>query len=242
MVMKNKKVLIIIVLISVAALIAGFIFFIVNVFTGNPVSKSIAKNKAQQYIHDVYTSDNKIDKIYYSAKDGYYIAHAKIGNVESIFKYSSNQITDENVTDYFQNLFNQDYNTICKSFNNANLEFPTWIYVHTSVVANGNYSTDFKKLTVDQKIYLMGIRNSDKSISENDSKHMAAKITKEFLDKLDDKYNFRSTQMTYLDKFGLYEINIKNKDLTIDELLKNTKKIDSKEIGEEEKAFIENFN
>jgi hypothetical protein len=70
---------------------------------------------------------------------------------------------------------------------------------------------------------------------------MAAQIAKEFLDKLDDKHNFRAIQMTYLDKFGLYEINIKNKNLTIDELLKNTKKIDSKEMGEEEKAFIESL-
>ncbi len=238
---KNSNSLVKIILIVVIVLFVGVVFMFINAFTGNPFSKSIAKNKVQKYIHDVYSADSFVEKTSWSAKNGYYIVHAKIGNAESIFKYSSNQIIDENVTEYFQDLFNRDYNTICKSFNNVNLEFPEGIHVYTSVVTNDNYSTDFEKLTIEQKIYLSGIRNSDKSISENDSKHMAAQIAKEFLDKLDDKHNFRAIQMTYLDKFGLYEINIKNKNLTIDELLKNTKKIDSKEMGEEEKAFIESL-
>lgn len=242
MVMKNKKALIIVVLIIVVILIVGFIF-IINVFTGNPVSKSIAKNKVQRYIHDVYATDSKVAKVYYSAKDGYYIVEAKIGNEIINFKYSSDLITDEKVGEHYQKLFDNAYVLACQTLmEDSHLEFPTSQYIHTYVVADDNYDSDFEKLNVQQKIYLMGIKNYDKIISENDSKNMASKIANQLMNKLGDQYNFKSIQMSYIDKFGVYEINITNKELTINELTKNTKKLDDSEIGEEEKVFIERFN
>ena len=121
---------------------------------------------------------------------------------------------------------------------NTYLEFPRDIFIYTSVIVDDNYNSDFNKLNVQQKIYLMGIKNYDKTISDNDSKSMASKIASQLLNKLGDQYNFKSIKMSYLDRFGVYEIVINNRELTIDELSKNTKKLDNNDIGEEEKAFI----
>jgi len=236
MIMKNKKALNIVINLIVGVMV------IVTVFSGNLVSKTIVQNKIQKYIHEVYSSDSEVVRTYFSFYFGGYFSEVKIGNQTITMKFSSNQITDENVADYFQNKFNDDYSTVCEFFADDSLEFPEWIYVYTSVVADGNYSSDFDALNVRQKIYLMGIKNSDKTIAESDSKQMIAKISMHFLDELGSRYNFRSIQASYIDKYGAYEIIIDNKTLTIDELSKNTKKLDSSKIGEEEKVFIESLN
>jgi hypothetical protein len=242
---KNRKVLFTIIMIAVVILIMGLILVIINAFTGNPFSKSIAKDKVQRYIHDVYSPESIVEKSYYSAKDGYYIVEAKIKNEKTNFKYSSNLIIDEKVAEHYQKRFNNDYIKACQDLmdnDNTYLEFPRDIFIYTSVIVDDNYNSDFNKLNVQQKIYLMGIKNYDKTISDNDSKSMASKIASQLLNKLGDQYNFKSIQMSYLDRFGVYEIVINNRELTIDELSKNTKKLDNNDIGEEEKAFIERFN
>lgn len=110
------------------------------------------------------------------------------------------------------------------------------------MIAEGKYDTDFGKLPIHQKMYLLGFKNSDKTISENDSKQMAGNLAKQLLDILGDRYNFKSIQVIYIDKFGGYEIVIDNKTLTLDELLSHTKKLNNNDIGEEERTFIESLN
>jgi len=242
---RNKKALFVIIMTTGVILIVGFIFLIVNAFAGNPVSKSIAKNKIQKYVQTVYSSDIQFEKTYYFAKEGLYISEVKIYDKINKFGFSSNMIGDSNVKNYFKELFEKDCIKACKIFtDNIYIESPERIFtsISTGVVADGNYSSDFEKLNIQQKLYLMGIRNSYKEISEDDSKQMAAKIAKQFIDELGSKYNFKSIQMIYIDKFGVYEIIIDNKTLTLDELLKHTKKRDANEIGEEEKDFIERLN
>ena len=238
---KHKKALFRIIVGVSVFLILGFIFIIINIFTGNPVSKIIAKNKIQRYVNDVYFTDSIVNKTYYSFLNGEYFSEVKIGNktLTLSINFTLNQITDENVINYFQNKFNDDYFMVCESFGDAYLEFPEWIYIYTSVVADDNYSSDFEKLHIQQKLYLLGVKNFDRTITETNSKQKAARISIQFLNELSDEYNFRSIQTLYIDKFGVYEIIIDNKELTIDELLQNTKKRDSSNIGEEEKAFIE---
>ena len=236
--MKNSKIPKIIVQIIFLS-ICVFMALVANILVGNPVSKAVAKGKIQQYINMVYPTDSKIEKTYYSFPGAGYFSEVKIGNRTLSMKYSFNQIRDENVTKYFQNKFNDDYSMACEALADEYLEFPEWIYIYTSVIADGNYSSDFDKLHVQQKIYLMGISNYDKTITESVSNQMAAKISAQFLDTLGNQYNFRSIQMFYIDKFGGYEIIIDNHALTFDELLKRTKKLDINSIGEEERAFIE---
>lgn len=48
--------------------------------------------------------------------------------------------------------------------------------------------------------------------------------------------------MIYIGKFGLYEIKINYKELTFDRILKHIRKLDIKDIREEEKAYIEKLN
>ncbi|MDR2610378.1 MAG: hypothetical protein LBC58_02865 [Clostridiales Family XIII bacterium] len=241
MVRKVKKTLSIVGLIVCAVFIAAFLF-VINALTGNPVSKAIAKNEIQKYIHEVYSADSEIKRTYYFFPERGYFSEVKIGIQTMTLKFYANRITDENVTNYFQDKFNEDYPAACESFANDYLEFPEELYIHTFVIADDNYNPDFEKLSVEQKIYLLGIQNRDKTISEDDSKNMASETAHQLIDAVGDRYNFRSIQLIYMDKFGAYEINLNDKDLTLDELSKNTRKMDDSEIGEEERAFVESLN
>ncbi len=243
MIKKGKSMLFKIVIFSCILLVSGFVFLVITFFVGNPISSIAAKNRVQRYIQDVYSPDGIVEKSYYSAKNGYYVVQTKIDNEKINFKYSSNFITDEKVEAYYQKRFDNDYIVACQALmENTHLEFPANIFVLTSVITDDDYNSNIEKLHVQQKMYLMGIRNYDKVISENDSNNMASKIASQLLDKLGDQYNFKSIQMNYVDKFGAYEIVINNKALTLDQLSKHTIKLDVDNIGEEEKVFIEKLN
>ena len=238
-----KKTLFKIIKIAGVVLIAGVILVIINAFTGNPISKSNAKNKIESYLQSVYSKDIKVEKTYYDFYGGWYISHANINGESRYFKYSANRIWDDNVIDYFDDKLNKDYNSVCQAIKeNTHLEFPYQIGVSTMVIADGKYSADFESLNVEQKIYLLGFRNHDKMLSENDSKNMASRIASQFIDILGDRYNFNSIQMNYTDKYGAYEIIIKDKTLTLDELLRHTRKLKDSELAEEDRAFIKNLN
>jgi len=87
----------------IAVLLILTIFFIANLFLGNPVSASIAKGKALSYIRDKYSHlDLKISDVTYNAKDGvYYIS------------VSSNTSIDTNFTLRYRNgeIYADDYET-----------------------------------------------------------------------------------------------------------------------------------
>jgi hypothetical protein len=240
MVMKHKKALSIIGLIVGAILIAGFLC-IVNAFTGNPISRTVAKNEIQKYIHEVYSADGEVQKPRYSFPDREYFSEVNIDNQTITMRYYAHRITDENVTNYFQNKLNDDYPAACASFSHDDLEFPE-PDIYTAVIADGHYRSDFEKLNVQQKLYVLGVKNHDKTIPENESGTMPSKIASHLINELGDRYNFKSIQLIYVDKFGVYEIALDDTNLTIDELLKNTRKFDKSEIGEVENAFIEDFN
>src|SRR5690554_7569371 len=74
---KNSNSLVKIILIVVIVLFVGVVFMFINAFAGNPFSKSIAKNKVQKYIHDVYSADSFVEKTSWSAKNGYYIVRSE---------------------------------------------------------------------------------------------------------------------------------------------------------------------
>jgi hypothetical protein len=237
---KHKKALSIIGVIVGVILIAGCIF-IVNAFTGNPISQTIAKHKIQKYIHEVYSADGEVGRPRSSFPDRGYFSEVKVDNQTITMKYYAHRITDENVTNYFQNKLNDDYPAARESFSHDDLAFPE-PDIYTAVIADGHYHSDFEKLNVRQKLYVLGVENHDKKIPENDSGTMPSKIASHLINELGDRYNFTSIQLIYTDKFGVYEIAIDDTNLTIDELLKNTRKFDDSEIGEVESAFIESLN
>jgi hypothetical protein len=98
-----------------------------------------------------------------------------------------------------------------------------------------------------QGFYFDTAINYDLTISENDSKKMAAAIASRLLSSLGDPYHITSIQMSYYDKFGAYEIIVDNdalnfNALNFDELLKHTRKQEMNELGEDGQAFIQNLN
>lgn len=239
---KKKNMLFRIIAAIVAFVIIGGILFVANAFVGNPINSTIAKNKVQKYVQVVYSNNNKIDNITYDWYNRYYLSTIIINNKETKFKFRSNLITDENVTNFYQQRFDNDYSIACNSFADSSyLQFPVKINISTVVEATGHYNTNFDKLPVQQKIWLMEIKNTDKNIKEDVSKKMAGNIAKKLIDELGNKYNFTSIQAMYFDKFGGYEIMISNtNNITIDKLYNNTIKMNS--VGEEEKAFIDGLN
>ena len=88
--------------------LAGF----ANAFMGNPVSKMIAQNTAEEILKTKYKNkDYQIDDVVYSFKDGYY--HAKISSptsIDSKFNLSINM---------FGKLEYDDYASITDGYNTA---------------------------------------------------------------------------------------------------------------------------
>lgn len=73
-------------LLAVGIVFVGGGLFLVNGFFGNPVSKMLAKNSAENYISENDSErDFVIDNVFYNFKDGYY--HAKIKSTSSIDTY-----------------------------------------------------------------------------------------------------------------------------------------------------------
>ena len=69
----NKKKILKAVYIAFAIVLVGFIAFLVNAFTGNPVSRLLAKNSAEKHIEEAYSDkDFYIEQVFYSFKDGFY--------------------------------------------------------------------------------------------------------------------------------------------------------------------------
>ena len=87
----KKKSYRIIALIAALLLMAGLGWF-ANAFVGNPISKMLVKNTAEEYVAKTYAgTDYYIDEIYYSFKDGkYYVDVKSPGSIDSEFSLSLN--------------------------------------------------------------------------------------------------------------------------------------------------------
>ena len=71
----KKKVLRISALVLAVMMIIGVCFF-ANSLVGNPISKALAKNTAENYLEEKYgDKDYELEDVSYSFKDGYYYAH-----------------------------------------------------------------------------------------------------------------------------------------------------------------------
>lgn len=210
-----------------------------NGLVGNPISKMIARNKIQTYIQAVYSVDSKVDKIYYNLVTSSYEAKLQINGRNLLIRFSSNTVRDDNVSEFFQEEFNQDYPAALTSFNKDHIKFPAAVEIATGMVQDRKYDKGFEKK---QKLYLLGVQNSDKTISQSESQQLPARIAVQLLEHLGDKYNFVSIQMRYTDKYGVYEILLENTTLVFDELWNHTRKLDDDNLGVEEREFIEQLN
>lgn len=110
--------------------------------------------------------------------------------------------------------FQIDYNTLKNSYV-SDIELPS-AYLYSSILANGHYS---ENISYYQKMYLLGIINREK-IAPEDSMKMPAKVTKEIIDRLDERYNITELQVIYTDLNGVYEMIIDGKNsISVEKLI-----------------------
>lgn len=206
----------------ITSIVAIILLVIINLFTGNPISAQIAKHKISSYLEQVYDYKDSIETPKYNFISPGYWVDTSIGR----FKYHSNYIVDSKVVDYFQKEIDKDYYELKNSFE-SKLIVPKSVSLHTIIVANGNYSKNFNKLKIRQRIYILAIWNKDLQISKENSKNMCSTLGWKIISSLDreNKYNITGTQIGYLDINGYYETaQFSKKPITLEVLRKDTKR------------------
>ncbi|MDF2946556.1 MAG: hypothetical protein K0S51_1235 [Bacillales bacterium] len=214
--------------------IALYLYSVINFV---PFGSIIAKEKIENYLEQVYGgSGGKITPMY-DVLNSNYDVHVSSLDRKIRIDLHHNKIDDESVMEDFEKEFQHDFRNLQQS-QVGNIELKH-AYLYTSIVANGRYSKDIYKLKTSQKLYL-SVMNRNK-IPENESKKNAAKITKDVIDKLGNKYNINSLQVIYTDKNGLFEIIIRDeKTITERKLLRHTSKMDR--IGSEDENLLRELN
>ena len=129
---------------------------------------------------------------------------------------------------------NNNYQAIIKDFP-SNLEFPDIISVWTSINAD-DYTIKA------QKLYLLGIYNTD-SLSKEESIKMPASIANNFMELMGRDYNFTGIQLLYADKNGMYEISVPANSfdtLEYEKLLVYTKKYPEEKLPLDYQEWLKN--
>ncbi|SHI04107.1 hypothetical protein [Clostridium grantii] len=236
---KNRFFLILKVIIIVLLCFIGL--FVFSLFKGPPFGGILAKNKILNYASAMYGDVQLVTKVDYNIKDQYYFAELSGGNNQNIkeIRYSlfENKLGDEVLMEKISTEFNSDF-FVAKEFLQENIQI-TDGYIYTVIDANNKYTNKIEDLSLEQKLYILGIKNSDISIIEKESIKKPAEITRKIIDQLGDKYNITAVQIIYMDVNGVFQIVADNSNLSYSDLEKKTSKI--QEIGEEDKLFIESL-
>ena len=211
------------------------IILIYSIFKGIPFGSYLAKAKITDYVEQVYGFNENVPKPPFNIEDSSYDVYLPQLGSQFSYDLKNNQIIDKKLVNEMNNAFQGDYNKLKNSYGEK-IELPN-AFLFTSVLADGQYS---KKITLHQKMYLLGMINREK-IDPEDSSKIPAKLTNEIIGKLGGNYNITSLQVLYTDVNGVYEITLDSKKpISIKTLGKNTSKMD--QIGEEEKALIRELN
>lgn len=221
--------------IIITIIFSFFLILIYSLFNGIPFGSYIAKAKITDYVEQVYGLDEGVPKPQFNYKESSYDVNLpQLGN-EFSYDLSSNQIYDEKLIDEINSQFQIDYDELRNSYLD-NIELPN-AFLFSTVLANGEYS---KNIQLHQKIYLLGMINREK-VAPEDSIKFPAKITKEIIVGLGERYNITSLQVIYTDLNGQYEIVLDdNKTVSVEALRKNTSKMD--QVGEEDRELIRKLN
>ena len=107
----KKKVLKISALVLAVMMIIGVCFF-ANSLVGNPISKALAKNTAENYLEEKYgDKDYELEDVSYSFKDGYYYAHVSSpSSIDTSFSLLINGFGKLRY-DYYENNVTNGWNT-----------------------------------------------------------------------------------------------------------------------------------
>lgn len=225
-------------------IICFFILFVYSLFNGPPFGGILAENKILNYASAMYGSTQVSTKAIYNFKDGYY--HAEVSdekgqNIKEIkFKLSENVLFDDIIQERVSIQFESDFSVIKESFPNT-IQIPTQGFIYTVIYATGQYSVRIEELSLRNRLYILGIVNSDVNITESESMEKPAEITRKILDKLGGKYNITAVQIIYTDINGVFKIEERYSDF--DKLCNNLEKdtYKSTRIGEKDSQIIESL-
>ena len=191
-----------------------------SILNGIPFGKYIAKAKIKNYVKQVYLIDEVSLPKYNIEQGTYYATIQNNSKFEIIYDLSKNIISDERVQRAYKTQLDKEFFEMRGSYSgNIKLSFTT--FGSKSVVANGNYSRDFNKLTCNEMMDF-SIVNRQK-IPPGDITKMPAIVTKGVLDKLSSPFSITSLRVIYTDSNGTFDIYINGRDkLTRDEIQKHT--------------------
>ena len=218
---------------AVAALaLIGLVLAFANAVAGNPISKAIARNRAEVYLKEVYP-ESTIDAVSYNLIDESYGVKYTIDGEQRTINCKGKRITDYNAAAYYKEKFERDFQEVKEEIETDVLSLHA--SAEMDIIADGAYSTDFDKLTLGIRL-LLTIENTDADISKRDSGQMAAKVTRQVLDVLESMYHIDGIDVVYLDAFGRYDIWLQSGTFSLEQLQQNTKRAEP--AGEYEESFV----
>lgn len=195
----------------ITILILNYVIGILFLNFGTPIGILISKYKLDKYSKAVYgenSTPNALPK--YNIKDGGY--HYKLITTDSkviselVYIASKHIISDTN--------FIVDTDLI-NEIRNINSELDKDIYLpHADIFYGIDEKQDFTQQPLKRvdKLYLLGITNTDVELTPEQSKEKFFEIISYIYKKLDNKYNFTSSQIIYVDINGVLETNISSKE------------------------------
>lgn len=141
---------------AVILLILGFIFCLVNSFTGNPVSAFVASRKIQDYAAVHYpASDLVLSDVKYNFKNnayGCYAQSTKSEDTKFYIQYGHGSVSD----DYEYEVANHftTYRRLSKDFNDMVTGIIEKNYSHETTLIIGDLTGDTQQLTPDEPLNL----------------------------------------------------------------------------------------
>jgi len=134
----------------------GFVFYFVNLFTGNPVSAFIASHKIRDYVAVTYPAlDLELSEVKYSFTNSTYGCHAqskKSEDTKFYIGYSHGRVSD----DYEYEVANHftTYRRLSKDFNDMVTEIIEKEYPHKTTLIISDLIGDTQQLTPDTPLNL----------------------------------------------------------------------------------------
>lgn len=195
----------------ITILILDYVIGILFMNFGTPVGLLISKHKLDKYSKAVYGEKvvpNGLPK--YNIKDGGYgygLATPDNKVISEITYIASKNIIIDTNSIEDNNLINQMVN--------INNELGKGIYLPRAHIFCGiDAKQDFTQQPLKRvdKLYLLGIANTDVELTPEQSKEKLFEIISFIYKKLDDKYNFTSSQIIYVDINGVLETSISSKE------------------------------
>lgn len=178
---------------------------------GTPIGLLASKYKLEKYSKAVYGENVMLYELpRYNFKDGEY--HCKLvtkdTGILSELTYISlkGNISDANFT-VDTDLQNEIRSIESQLGKDIYLPHPDMFYV-----IDGKQDFSKKQLKRIDKLYLLGITNTDVELTPEQSREKFFEIIAFIYKSLGDKYNFTSSQLIYVDINGVLETNISNKE------------------------------